>query len=123
MANRSEHIEQRETVQWFRQTHRGVLIHSIPNGGKRDQREALRLKVEGVVAGIPDLHVPAWNLWVEMKTLDGSLSPAQKEIITYLESVGDTVITAHGKDDAIEQITAFCKTRNANPRTGTIAAS
>ena len=47
---RSEHLEQREFVSWFRQTFPGVLIHAIPNGGKRGRAEALRLKVEGVVA-------------------------------------------------------------------------
>lgn len=110
---KTEHEEQREFVSWFRKTHKGVVIHSIPNGGKRNPREALRLKVEGVVAGIPDLHIPAWSVWVEMKTVKGNLSQEQKAIIDYLNSIGDTVFVAHGKEQAIEQITNFTQTRNA----------
>lgn len=34
------------------------LLHAIPNGGKRDIREAARLKKEGVKAGIPDIFLP-----------------------------------------------------------------
>lgn len=110
---RSEHVEQREFVQWFRQTHKGVLIYAIPNGGKRNPREALKLKVEGVTKGIPDLHIPAWLLWVEMKAEDGKVSPDQKEIAAYLEGEGHKVIFAWGKEDAVKQVTDFIKTRNA----------
>ena len=101
---RSEHLEQREFVSWFRQTFPCVLIHAIPNGGKRGRAEALRLTVEGVVAGIPDLHVPDWNLWIEMKATDGALSPDQVAVIAYLETTGDRCVVAYGKDDAIKQI-------------------
>ena len=104
----TEHEEQREVVRWFRQTWQGVLIHAIPNGGARSKATAGRLKAEGVVSGVPDLFVPAWRLWVEMKrTKGGSLSPEQKDIIRQLESVGYWVIVGKGADDAKRQISAF----------------
>lgn len=109
---RSEHVEQREFVQWFRQTHRDVLIFAIPNGGLRDKRVALKLKVEGVEPGVPDLFVPAWGLWIEMKAMDGKVSGAQKDMAKYLESVGYTVFFTWGKKDAIEQVTNFVEARN-----------
>lgn len=104
----TEHEEQRVLVSWFRQTHRGVRIFAIPNGGKRSLAAATRLKVEGVSAGVPDLFIPAWSLWVEMKrTKGGSLSPEQKDWIVYLEGVKNTCIVGKGADDAKTKITAF----------------
>jgi len=69
---------------------------------------AKRLKAEGVVRGIPDLFIPQWNLWVEMKRVSGGrLSPEQKAMITYLESIGNTVIVGKGAADASKQILEF----------------
>ena len=104
----SEHFEQREVVRWFRQTWPGVRIHAIPNGGARNKATAGRLKAEGVASGVPDLFVPAWRLWVEMKrTKGGSLSPEQKDWITYLQEVGYCAIVCKGAEDAKRQISAF----------------
>jgi len=101
----SEHEEQREFVRWFRLAHRGVRIFAIPNGGKRSKREAGRLKAEGVSSGVPDLYVPAWKLWIEMKKEKGGvLSPTQKDWRDYLVGIGDTWIVARGHADAIEQV-------------------
>jgi hypothetical protein len=105
MAILSEHHEQALLVQWFRRTYPGVLIYAIPNGGARGIAAAARLKVEGVVRGIPDLHIPAWGLWVEMKrTKGGRLSPEQTVMIAYLDGIGQTVIVGVGFEDAKEQI-------------------
>ncbi len=101
----TEHHEQALFVQWFRRTYPGVLIHSIPNGGHRSFSTATALKVEGTVKGIPDLFIPGWQLWVEMKRIKGGvLSPDQKIIIEYLESNGYQVIVGKGFLHAKEQI-------------------
>jgi hypothetical protein len=63
------------------------------------------LKSEGVQAGIPDLFVPAWSLWVEMKReAGGVVSPVQKDWIAYLQGIGHTVIIGRGFEDAKRQI-------------------
>ena len=112
----TEHEEQRELVRWFRQTWPGVRIHAIPNGGARSKATAGRLKAEGVSSGVPDLFVPAWRLWVEMKrTKGGSLSPEQKDWIAYLESVGYCVIVGKGAESAKQQISTFVQTHIGNP--------
>jgi hypothetical protein len=104
----SEHFEQREVVRWFRQTWPGVRIFAIPNGGHRSMATAGRLKAEGVASGVPDLFVPAWRLWVEMKrSKGGSLSPEQKDWIAYLENVKYWCIVGKGADDAKAKISAF----------------
>lgn len=104
----TEHEEQRELVKWFRQTHLGIRIFAIPNGGQRSLAAAARLKVEGVSAGVPDLFIPAWKLWIEMKrTKGGSVSAEQKDWMAYLESVNHWCIVGKGADDAKAKITAF----------------
>ena len=101
----SEHDEQVGLVNWFRQMFPGVLIFAIPNGEHRAVSVAKRLKAEGVVPGMPDLHIPEWRLWVEMKRVKGGrLSKSQRDMIRYLESVGHKVIIGRGAADASRQI-------------------
>jgi len=101
----NEHDEQVGFVIWFRSRFPGVLILAVPNGGKRHPGTARKLKAEGVVPGVPDLFVPEWNLWVEMKRAKGGrLSPDQREVIAYLESIGHSVIIGHGAEDASRQL-------------------
>jgi hypothetical protein len=101
----SEHLEQVRLVSWFRKTYPDTRILAIPNGGIRSASQGASLKAEGVSAGVPDLVVPAWSLWVEMKKASGGIvSPAQRDWISYLESIGHTVIVGQGFEDAKRQI-------------------
>jgi len=101
----SEHDEQVGFVIWFRSRFPGVLILAVPNGGKRHPGTARKLKAEGVVPGVPDLFVPEWSLWVEMKRAKGGrLSPDQRQVIAYLEGIGHSVIVGHGAEDASRQL-------------------
>ena len=101
----SEHDEQAGFVIWFRSRFPGVLILAVPNGGKRHPGTARKLKAEGVVPGVPDLFVPEWSLWVEMKRAKGGrLSPDQRHVIAYLEGIGHSVIIGHGAEDASRQL-------------------
>jgi len=104
----TEHEEQREFVKWFRQTHKGVRIFAIPTGGARSITTAARLKAEGASAGVPDLFIPQWLMWVEMKRQKGGVvSPEQTDWIAYLRSIGHLVIVSKGAEDAKSQITGF----------------
>ncbi len=112
----TEQEEQRELVRWFRQTWPGVRIFAIPNGGQRSMATAARLKAEGVSSGVPDLFVPAWGLWVEMKrSKGGSVSAEQKDWIAYLESVEFCCIVGKGAEDAKAKISAFFNQRKKTP--------
>jgi hypothetical protein len=63
------------------------------------------LKAEGVQAGVPDLFVPEWLLWVELKRETGGVvSPVQRDWIAYLEGTGHKVIVGRGFEDAKRQI-------------------
>jgi hypothetical protein len=68
------------------------------------------LKAEGVVPGVPDLFIPAWNTWVEMKrSRGGRLSTEQNDWIEYLTGAGHTVIVGYGFEDARDKILALQK--------------
>ena len=97
-------------MDWFRATFPSILIYAIPNGGKRSITEAKRLKAEGVVPGIPDLHVPAWKLRIEMKRQKGGrVSTEQDEVMDYLQTVGDTCLVCAGFEDARRQVFKFIR--------------
>lgn len=82
-----------------------MRIIAIPNGGARNRVVGMKLKAEGVSAGVPDLFVPAWHLWIEMKRRHGGrLSPVQVDWLSYLGNCGDTIIVGYGADDAIKQV-------------------
>ena len=101
----TEHEEQVAFVAWFRHTYPETRIIAIPNGGARHPKTAADLKAEGVSPGVPDLFVPEWALWIEMKRRKGGrLSEEQKDMIKYLDDVGYASIVAHGAEDAIEQL-------------------
>jgi hypothetical protein len=104
----TEHQEQRDLVRWFRRKYAPVRIFAIPNGGYRSMTDAAKFKAEGLSAGIPDLFVPAWRLWIEMKRQKGGrVSPEQADWIKYLESVGYTCLVCPGSENAQAQIEAF----------------
>lgn len=104
----SEHYEQVRFLGKFRIAYPGVLIFAIPNGGKRDKMTAIKLKNESVLPGVPDLFIPGWRLFVEMKKVKGgSLSKDQKEVIPQLEALGYTVLVGYGSDDALEKVAEY----------------
>ena len=110
MTAPSEHLEQVRLVSWFRRQWPDVRIFAIPNGGGRSMAQGAALKAEGVTAGVPDLFVPAWGLWVEMKKATGGIvSPVQREWIAYLEGIGHRVIIGRGFEDAKAKIESVKK--------------
>jgi hypothetical protein len=104
----TESMEQIGFVRWFRSRYPGLLIFHIPNGGARHIVTGKKLKDEGVVAGVPDLFIPAWNCWIEMKRKEyGVLSFEQTHIHKYLEGIGHTVIIGYGAEDASRKLLQF----------------
>lgn len=103
-----ESDEQIAFVRWFRITNPDVLIFAIPNGGTRQKREAMKMKNEGVTPGIPDLMIPEWRLFIEMKRqIGGTVSPEQKQIMAELTRVGYTCTVCKGYRAAVDYINQF----------------
>ena len=87
----SEHDEQVALFDWARASEGRwpelALLHAIPNGGKRNITVAVKLKAEGVKAGIPDVCLPVarggWHgLYIELKH---GLNTAKDNQVDWLE--------------------------------------
>jgi len=90
-----EDILQQACIRWMAYDwpkYSALLIH-IPNGGKRNIKEAARFKSMGVRAGVPDLFlaVPCGfiaGLWIELKSEKGTCTDHQKEMQKRLVEAG-----------------------------------
>jgi hypothetical protein len=97
----SEEQEQIDFCRWMRIQHPTLRFFAIPNGGARHITAAMKLKMGGVSAGVPDLFIPALRLFIEMKRVKGGVvSKEQKEWIIYLISCGYNAVICKGFDEA-----------------------
>jgi hypothetical protein len=97
----TEHEEQKMFVKWFRRQYPKVRIFAIPNSAIRSPELASYLRAEGLTSGVPDLYIPEWHTWVEMKRIKGSvISDEQKGWAEYLLGIGDKHIFGFGFEDA-----------------------
>ena len=83
------------------------LLFHIPNGGKRNVREAAMLKAAGVKAGVPDLFLPVprgrfFGLWIELKHGANKATDLQKKWIADLKEQGYMAEVAVGSEAAIQ---------------------
>ena len=112
----SEHAEQATLVQWLGIAHPAVRIFAIPNGGRRGKLEAMRLQLEGVSPGVPDLMLPTprgkyHGLFVEMKrTKGGRTSAEQKDWLAYLTAQGYRAVVCKGFEEAKKEIECYLST-------------
>ena len=89
-----EHILQVNCVNYFRLRYPKGLIYAIPNGGQRNVIVASKLKAEGVLSGVPDLHITIakkgfHGLYIELKNgKSGKVSDNQQTIMDKLQSEG-----------------------------------
>jgi len=112
----TEHDEQ---VALFREMHlRGCTdprwrqAFAIPNGGKRSIGVAVKMKAEGVRAGVPDMFLPIpvgsfCGMFIELKKRQGGqISSAQRAFLANLDSRYRAVV-ANGAQQAIDKILAY----------------
>lgn len=104
----TESEDQIAFVHWFKIVFPKVRILAIPNGIRASIGAAIKAKREGVSAGVPDLFIPEWKMFIEMKRLKGGVvSPEQKEWIAYLSSIGYKVHICRGFDEAVMAVKEF----------------
>lgn len=112
----NEHNLQVAIIQWAKLYQQKwpelELLHAIPNGGYRNAREARRLKEEGVLAGIPDLCLPAprknyHGLYMELKYGQNRLTKNQLYIISKLIDQKYAVYICNEFSDAIYTIQKY----------------
>lgn len=90
------------------------LMFHIPNGGKRDAREAARFKQMGVKAGVPDIFLPVprgkyHGLWIELKAPRGKTSTAQEQFLAELDKQGYKTAVCFGWEIAAEVLKEYLK--------------
>ena len=112
----SEDAEQETVIQWVRicsgKRPELKLLHHIPNGGRRNAKEAAKLKRMGVLSGVADLHLPVargnyHSLYIEMKYEEGRLLESQKDFLKAAAAEGNYCIVCYSAPDAIEIIDLY----------------
>ena len=110
-AVRCEDTEQMAAVQWATWNEYKYpelkWLHHIPNGGRRNKAEAIKLKQMGVASGVSDLCLPYpkgmyCGLYIEMKYGDNRLQKTQKEFLADMEKAGHFVATCYSAEEAIK---------------------
>lgn len=120
--NDNHHKTQCAIVDFCRRYPGAEYIFAIPNGGTRNKIEAVKLRREGVTAGVWDLFLPVpcvskfgyiFNgLWIEVKVGKDRLSPAQRLWGVKMQSHGYALFvtdTVHSAQSAINTIQSYLR--------------
>jgi len=115
MINRGKLSEAQEQIKIFnyaKYNNKLRWLFAIPNGGSRDIREATRLKLQGVKAGVSDMFLPIPNsmfhgLFIELKVGANKTSQLQDEFIDYVRNNGYMAKVCYGADEAIRTIKSY----------------
>ena len=104
----SEDSEQIRFVEWFRSTYPGVDLFYVHNGGSRTEREKVKAKAMGTLAGVSDLVSMQYRLCIEMKRVKEWVhSEEQMQWAAYCDVIGVKYILAIGCDDGIEKVSNY----------------
>lgn len=82
------------------------LTYAVPNGGARAKKTAGRMKAQGVLASMPDLHLPVARgpfigLYVELKVPGKYGTVAQRDTAELLRAQGQCVVECQGVEEAL----------------------
>lgn len=114
----TEHQHAKKFIQWARANERKYpgldLLFAVPNGGKRNVVVALKLKAEGVKAGVPDYFLPVargryHGLFIELKAIGGKVSEPQRRWLKRLAAEDYAAGICFGADDAIAIIETYLR--------------
>ncbi|MBR5948236.1 MAG: VRR-NUC domain-containing protein [Clostridia bacterium] len=107
-----EAIEQEAIVQYC--TLKRYPMFAIPNGGRRDAKEAMYLKRSGVQPGVPDMMFPVarhgkHGLFIELKVGRNKPTASQERWLEQLNKAGYLAKVCWGSAQAIELINWYFK--------------
>jgi len=111
-----EDQEQAALFQWAAYYPELRWMHSIPNGGSRNVREARRLVQQGVRSGVFDVFLPVpvaqWcGLYIEMKRrrADGpsKVTPNQADFMIAMTDRGYKCVVCYGFTEATAEIKQY----------------
>ena len=95
----AEFFKKIRSVHFLYRYPKAEFIHAIPNGARVSIGQAVKLKKQGLLSGVPDVFVPFplyvrdkripyHGLYIEFKTLHGKLSANQKRFAQHCEKYG-----------------------------------
>ncbi len=113
-----EHRLQVACVRWFRMQypHLREMLFAVPNGGRRDEKTGVRLKEEGVIAGVSDMILLQRNdrygaLLIEMKTKTGRQSESQKRWQKAAEEQGYRYVVCRSLEEFMKEVNSYVTKR------------
>ena len=111
-----EHQEQSTLMAWMELQHPKAYTntYAIPNGGKRHIKIAVKLKKEGVKAGVPDICIalpkgPFHGMYLEYKTKTGRPTKEQLEWLENLDEAGYHTALCKGIEAAQDEINSYLR--------------
>lgn len=110
--NHGEDDEQSAFINFCEYNKQLKHIYAIPNGGKRDVREAARLKKQGVKAGVLDLFLPKpkgiyHGCYLEFKYGKNKLTSNQIDFALDAVAEGYCVFVCYSSLEAIAAINLY----------------
>ncbi len=116
IPHQNEHYEQVRVIQWARFMEQEYpclrWLHSVPNGGYRNQSVAKYMKAEGVKAGVSDLFLPVSRckfsgIYIEMKVAPNRLTRNQQHFLSFAIDNGFAGVVCYSADSAIETLEKY----------------
>lgn len=88
------------------------LMFAIPNGGRRDKKEAYFLQRSGLKAGVPDMLLPVargkyHGLFIELKVGKNKPTYLQNQWLKGLAEQGYKAVVCYGWTEAAKTITNY----------------
>ncbi len=112
MRGKLESVIQECCINWFKYQYPNKIIYAIPNGGSRNIKEAINLKIQGVLAGVADLHIPIANkqyhsFFIELKAPYNKQTEKQIEFQKKVEKFGNKYIVCTSFDQFSKEVKAY----------------
>lgn len=113
----TEHDQQSLLFEWASYFENRVpelsLMFAVPNGGKRHIGVAIKMKAEGVKAGVPDIVLPVprkgfHGMFIEMKNgKKGKVADNQKWWLQRLSEQGYNCVVCYSYEEAKDAISEY----------------
>ena len=118
----TEYEIQKAIVKWVKASNdpRLAFMYATPNEGRRSPAHYQKRKSEGMLSGVPDLHLPypihdrehplliiKPGLFVEVKTPNGELSKVQQDFKNFCDGVGYPYVIVRTVDAGIQAIKSY----------------
>lgn len=97
-----------------------MLLYAIPNGGARSKRTAGRMKAQGVLASVPDVHLPVMrgpfaSLYVELKVPGETPTEGQRDMHDTLRQHHHCVLVCWSVEQFVASVLGYLALPKGEP--------